>query len=349
MLEEASFWFARMRAPDAEQHRAAFEHWLKLGAAHRGAYNRAGEIFAVGKFLAEEAKGSSANGAEEQPAANDDAPSRWRYAAMVACLFVVVGLGAWFSQGILSSFILPKEQLATVPNTSAVAAADRKVFSTRSGKRDMVRLADGSTVTLEGGSALVALFDSHRRELRLQTGRARFEVAHESRPFIVFAGDGSVTARGTIFDVIVGQDNLVTVRLLRGAVDVERPSGPGSAGKASQPAVTRLAPGEELSFGLAAIPDLTAAPRIRAETSFATPLSTPILKEFDRAPLSEVIAEASRSSGIAIRAGDSGVGSLAVSGRFRVDDPEQVAERLASLFDLKVDHTRQDEIVLRAK
>src|SRR3546814_2073395 len=42
-----------------------------------------------------------------------------------------------------------------------------------------------------------------------------------------------VTARGTVFDVILGKDKRVTVRLLRGAVDVERPQGVKEIGRAS--------------------------------------------------------------------------------------------------------------------
>ena len=45
---EGAQWFARMRAPDAEKRRAEFETWLGATPAHRSAYNRAAEIFAMG-------------------------------------------------------------------------------------------------------------------------------------------------------------------------------------------------------------------------------------------------------------------------------------------------------------
>src|SRR3546814_15175781 len=75
---------------------------------------------------------------------------------------------------------------------------------------------------------------------------ARFDVAHETRPFVVLAGGGSVTARGTIFDVSLDRYERVTVRLLSGAVDVERPR--PIKGTTGRKAVARLEPGETHSF-----------------------------------------------------------------------------------------------------
>lgn len=341
LLEEASLWFARMRGPDAEAYRPDFEAWLKRGAVHPGAYERAGRIFALGRFLAEEEKSSA-----KLEAANDDNRSWWRIAAVAASLLLMVGIGGLFGRGFLTSSSSPQQQIAAA---STATGSDRKTFATDDGRDRTIRLSDGSTVTLAGGSRLSTLFDASKRELRLERGRARFEVAHEpQRAFIVFAGNGSVTARGTIFDVIVHRDNLVTVRLLRGAVDVMRPA--ADAAKAGKDeAVTRLVPGEELSFGLTKMPDLGLSTKSHVDEAFTSSRMPSPFKEFDGAPLSAVIAEANRSAMIPIRVGDPAVGELAVSGRFRVDDPDQVADRLASLFNLKIDRSRRDEIVLRSK
>jgi transmembrane sensor len=343
LLEEASFWFARMRGPDAEQYRADFDAWLALGASHLGAYNRAGEIFALGKFLAE-----SPNAAIDEDEGYGT-PSRWRGIAILASLLMVVGVGAWIGKDSLSSMFGSTREIAVA---SPTAAPDGKPLSTVGGARRSFKLDDGSTVTLAAESVLSTAFDSQRRELRLERGRARFEVAHESRPFVVLAGGGSVTARGTIFDVIINKDSAgggsVTVRLLRGAVDVVRPSETGGVTGDKQ-ATTRLAPGEALSFGDVGMPDLAASTKVPDAVAVATLPEIPAAREFDMAPLSEVIAEANRGSAIPIRVSDPSVGALKVSGRFRVDNPEKVADRLATLFDLEIDRTRQDEIVLRSR
>lgn len=343
LLEEASLWFARMRGPDAERYRADFDAWLALGAAHLGAYNRAGEIFALGKFLAE-----SPNAATDVDDNDNDGyptPSRWRQLALLASFLMIVGFGAWVGRDSLSNIFGRTTEIASV---RPAAAPDGQLFSTVGGMRRSFKLDDGSTVTLDAESVLAAAFDSQRRELRLKQGRARFDVAHETRPFVVLAGGGSVTARGTIFDVILNRDDGVTVRLLRGAVDVERPSKTGGADRDKQ-AITRLAPGEELSFGISGLPDLASATRGRDAVGVASLPDIPAAREFDMAPLSEVIAEANRGSGIPIRVSDPAVGAIKVSGRFRIDNPERVADRLATLFDLEVDRTRQDEILLRPR
>jgi transmembrane sensor len=75
----------------------------------------------------------------------------------------------------------------------------------------------------------------------------------------------------------------------------------------------------------------------------------PLIREYERTPLSAVIAEANRDSATSIRLADPSIGALRVSGRFRVDDAEQVADRLAVLFDLDVERTRSEEITLRKR
>lgn len=337
LLEEASIWFARMRGPDAEQHRAAFEAWLTRGAVHLSAYNRAGEIFALGRFLEHEAQEASR---EEEPR-----PVRWRGYALAASIVLMIGVSTWFGRDLLASLVGLNPGRPAAP----LMASTGTERWTAEGNRRTIRLADGSFVTLDDGSALTAHFNAQRRELRLERGRARFDVAHDGRPFIVFAGDGSVTARGTIFDVIINRDQLVTVRLLRGAVDVERPASGQGKSKAAAQAITRLVPGEILSFGRATIPDLATPAKARGLDAVASMPQIPAVQEFDKATLSAVVAEANRGSTLPIRIADPAVGALTVSGRFRVDDPEQVADRLASLFDLQIDRARQNEIVLRSR
>ena len=55
------------------------------------------------------------------------------------------------------------------------------------------------------------------------------------------------------------------------------------------------------------------------------------------------------SSATSIRLSDPSLGAVRVSGRFRVNDADQVDERLATLFDLEVEKTKPDEITLRKR
>jgi transmembrane sensor len=74
----------------------------------------------------------------------------------------------------------------------------------RSGFGEMldIRLNDGSTVHLNGNSALAVDIDDHQRRLILLDGEAWFEVNPDSaRPFQVQAGPATVTALGTAFNI----------------------------------------------------------------------------------------------------------------------------------------------------
>jgi len=337
-MREASLWFARMRGPDAEEWRPQFEQWLALGASHRGAYNRAGEIFALGRFMAAQD--------EDQTEANDNEESgrHWRWAAIAASLLLTIGIGGWIAKVELPG---TRDTSVQVAQPKVNQAAERQRYATLNGSQRTVRLADGSSVELDADSELFTSFSSDRRELKLERGRARFDVAHEIRPFVVLAGGGSVTARGTVFEVSLESDKRVTVRLLRGAVDVERPT--TIKGTTRPTAVARLEPGETLSFAAITPAVLRSAPG-RAELQPLAPLpDISAVREYERTPLAAVVAEANRDSATAIRLGDPSIGTLRVSGRFRVTDADQVADRLATLFDLEVERTKPDEITLRKR
>jgi len=338
-MREAALWFARMRGPDADGWRPQFEQWLALGASHRGAYNRAGEIFALGRFMA-------AQDEDQVREANDNEASghRWRWTAVAASLLLTIGIGAWIAK---VEFPAARDAQVQVAQPRVDQAVERQRYATLNGSRRTVRLADGSSVELGADSELFTSFSPDRRELRLERGRARFNVAHEARPFVVLAGGGSVTARGTVFEVSLESNERVTVRLLRGAIDVERPS--TAKGTAGPTAVARLEPGETLSFAVITPAVLRSAPGEAGLQPLAPAQEISPVREYERTPLASVVAEANRDSATAIRLGDPSIGTLRVSGRFRVDDADQVADRLATLFDLEVERTKPDEITLRKR
>lgn len=94
------------------------------------------------------------------------------------------------------------------------------------GGRYQVNLADGSRVTLNADSKLrfpVAFTDS-TREIYLQ-GEAYFEVAHDSKPFIVNGENIDVQVLGTSFNVSDYQNERnATTTLVEGSVKLRSPS-----------------------------------------------------------------------------------------------------------------------------
>lgn len=307
---EAATWFARMRGPDAETQRPAFEAWLAQGAEKRGAYNRAAEIFAMGKLLAEAAPIPPRR------------PAKVRAATLVLCAVGAVAAGGWA----LMQTIPPPNQ----PQQLVAGNAERReMFATTVGETRAIRLPDGSMLALGSDSRIGIKFDQAGRRLRLLKGKARFKVAHEPRPFVVFAGGGSVTARGTIFDVTLTQAGRVDVRLFEGKIDVALPHQ-----LRQTPVVRRLRPGDRIAFTVPA-------------TNAASPAPVAaVVHDYQGITVAALIAEANRGADRPIRLADPALGEKRVSGRFRIDDTALLAERLAALFDGKVEFGDKREILL---
>jgi transmembrane sensor len=327
MREDAAIWFARMRGPDAGSDRAAFEAWLAGSPLHRDAYNRIAEVFSLGKGLRPRTAPDVS-----QPLSVKSPSGAW--AAAILALMVVVGGGAWS---------LSQRRDIVAPQTAMMTRQDRappsERYATRIGQIHHYRLPDGSLITLDTDSQIAIVFDKDKRALQLLRGRARFDVAHELRPFVVTAGAGTVTAHGTLFDIRLQAHDAVSVRLLRGAIDVALPNPAGMLQK--RVLRERLLPGQQLIF------DASALSRPRLAVAPADARWPEATLDCDHQPLSAVAVEANRYATTQIELADTPISNLRVSGSFRIDEPDILAERLATLFDLRVDKSVPGRLVLR--
>ncbi|MFN3945627.1 MAG: FecR family protein [Allosphingosinicella sp.] len=331
LMREAAAWFARMRGPDADASRPEFEAWLRRGALHRGAYNRASEIFAMGKLLS------------DAPGAGHGAARPRRLAPALMGLVAVAALGG------LAIHLAPVSRDGGQADSASAPAAQeqRRRLASNAGEVRSLLLADGSRIVLAPGTVVEARLGASERRLDLLQGRARFDVFREARPFNVHAGGGTVTARGTIFDVEMSPANGVTVRLIEGAVDVALPASAETPGPG--PAVRRLRPGEALTFATRPPAGRPAAP---PETPAATAAAYPLMdaaRDYDRVSVAELVAAANAASATPILLGDPAIGARRVSGHFRVDDTTLLAERLAILFGLEADRGNPAHILLRRR
>jgi transmembrane sensor len=196
-------------------------------------------------------------------------------------------------------------------------------------------LPDGSEVTLDTESRLTILYTDNERRLRLDSGRARFRVAHgDPRAFLVEAGTTEVVAHGTIFDVDVAGAR-VAVSLLEGSVEV-RPQAAASAPISS--ATTHLEPGQRLVV----VPSSAPQPLKSEEQRWTSGMLS-----FEDAELGEVIAAANRYSEVKIMLADPAIGRLRFSGTFDPREPDAFAQSLASLFHLRLDRDTDGTIHLR--
>lgn len=140
-------------------------------------------------------------------------PAVWIAAAAAACLLLV-----------------------TMPAMLKRIGAD---YATSTAESRTVSLADGTRVQLAPDSAFSASLTAQGRIIKMSSGRAFFDVAKDAaRPFVVQAGNVSITVLGTAFDVRVS-DEAVAVAVQHGRVGVQRPH---------EQAEERLLPGDQVTI-----------------------------------------------------------------------------------------------------
>jgi len=317
----AAEWFARMRGPDAERHRAEFDPWYRADSAHAAAYDRMGLRWDQGGLVGHTPSGQARQGLPEATARRFPL----RALALAASVAAILILGA--------VLLSARGTLPGGDPGAQIAASD--TLQTPRGDIRRVTLADGSVITLDSDSRIAIAFTPGERRLRLIAGRARFEVAHDTgRPFIVAAGGGEVVATGTQFDVsLIG--GRPRVRLIEGSVEVRRPKS-GAAGDAAPPPVL-LKPGQMALVDTPAPPE--AAPAA-GERWVSGTLS------FENASLESVLAEANRYTARQVRLGDPSLDRLRFTGGFRAGDPDQLTQALASGFALRVRSDPEGDLVL---
>jgi len=298
---EASEWLARLRG-GSRQDQQAFEDWYCANPEHADAYDRVLANWETMERLA-------------RPSAR---PARSRYhwiygiAAVAAVLVLSVGLGTHH---------IPKP---------AAGAAD-VAMSTRVGEIRTVALPDGSHVTLDTQSAIRTDFGTAHRHVRLVRGRAHFDVANESRPFVIETGTTSVSADGAIVDVSFIDDR-TDVGVIRGTANL-RPL-------LHDTALVRLDAGTTLRSGR----DGPLGPS-HAYPPAATRWTTGMLS-FENADLASVVAIANRYNYTRIVLAGPSLGDLKFTGTVKARDPAGITHMMAAMFGLHLDTTDPTRLVL---
>lgn len=306
---DAAEWCVRMHGDEAEQHREAFEGWLRRGALHRQAYNRIEEVYLLGSRVRRD-RVAPATSLETA------APSPRHKARMVAAASLVAAAAAL---GLTVLHEVPRGR-SSVPTEVAEELRTATRIETAASPQ-LVELADGSRVSLAPASTILVSLTSDRRQLSLVTGRARFVVARERRPFTVAAGGGLITATGTLFEITISAA-AVDVHLLKGRITVAYPMRPGS----SAGPLRHMLAGEHVSFSPEGAND--AATSRRGEAQAKT--------------VGELIALANRASGgkLRIELANPTIAAIRLGGVFEAHDPTVTATRLADMLGLALDRSR---------
>jgi transmembrane sensor len=196
-----------------------------------------------------------------------------------------------------------------------------------------VTLTDGSIVELGSGSSVSVEYTPDERRLYLQQGEAVFTVAkNPKRPFVVHAGNGSVTAVGTVFNVRKSAAN-VEVRVLEGTVAV-RPAleHTGRAGRSpNTQQVALVTAGRTTRYSAAGY----IAPVVEADVHHGLDWRVGVLTMVDW-PIEDVIEELNRYLADEITIGDEGVGAMRFTGTVYPDQVDAWLEGLQEGYPIEV-------------
>ena len=299
----AADWLALARSGRLTPAQAReLEAWLAADVEHRLAYQSMQDTW---RLFGELEDDPAVMEVREWARKRYNRPVQMRFAAAIAAAAVLAG--GWWTWWASTPAPLPPEIVAAAAENPAQA------ISTGVGQTTTASLFDGSVVTLDTDSSLVAREVGGIRLVELKKGRAFFKVAHDaSRPFKVLAAGRTVTATGTAFSVRA-EPGAYQVTLVEGSVTVESPRG-------------RILPGQEkkLTPGWSLKADAgggLAVERINvtADTSWRTGRLT-----FQDEPLGQAAAEMNRYSKRKLVV-DPGVAATPILGVFPSGDVEAFA------------------------
>jgi transmembrane sensor len=231
-LEIASDWLLRIQAGSLDSEELA--QWLEWydDSANRNAFEKIQATFESIHGLPATERSALASRLDDPPESrllvppsSWSSPRAWAPVFTIALAFIV-GVVIWQLRG----------------NRTIETSA----FKTERAIHRDISLADGSRIRLGAKSQLFVNFTSQTRYLVLEGGEAFFDVAKDSkRPFLVQAGEVTIRAVGTEFNVRRVMDQTI-VAVTEGAVDVLQPRQTATPNPSK---AIHLVAGEQVSIG----------------------------------------------------------------------------------------------------
>ncbi len=297
----AADWVVRLAAEQLSSHQQAqLDAWVAADPRHQGALLRAQAVWQDIDRL------SSLHGRIEVDAVSAPAhrfiPTDWRYAAAFL-VAILIAAGAWWK-----THPRPPVQMTAI------------------GEMRQVVLPEGSILTLNTDSKAMIAFDEDRRRVTLEKGEASFKVAHDARrPFVVEAGNTTIKAVGTAFDVRIARGG-INIIVTEGVVDLQ--TGPTAASPPRR--VTKNTAAQIPSNGPLTLSEL---PDHAAEKDLAWQSG---LLVFEGESLATAAAEFSRYSPRPIRISGSRLAARPIFGVFKTHDAAAFAKAAAATLGARV-------------
>ena len=330
---QASEWLVLLDSGDATaDDRKRFEEWLRESPVHRAEFAELKETWGRLTTMGERVRAgdyveADPDGLLERLEGIGREKRRPRTAAWAVAAAVVVAavLGALL--------ILPDPAEPPVPYTTGV------------GEHQTVSLPDGSTVDLNTSTELLVEYTDRQRQIAMLQGEAFFDVAgNESRPFVVVAGHGAIRAVGTGFAVRLKSQDLVSVTVTEGIVEVTHAEiSPPGASQAAEPPPT-LRAGQRAEYDRQ---DTRIEAVAEGEVERAQAWRRGLLI-FENSSLAEVIDEVHRYTETRLILADPELGELRLGGTFRAGRVEALLEVLEKGLGIEVNREQPNVVMLHA-
>lgn len=327
-LEQATQWFLRVRSEDARvEDLPELKRWIDSDPRNEQAYRQVAAAW--------EGIGAHAAAPEVMVARRNALDDAHRAASLRR------SVREWFSRPVA----LAASICVVLLSTALYFYLQQGVYSTGIGEQRALRLDDGSVVTLDAKSRVRVAYGDGVRLLMLERGRARFDVARDPvRPFRVQAGDQTIVAHGTQFNV-ERVANTVLVTLLEGRIAV---TGIATASQSVPEEKAIATPVVELTAGqgltVQANGRATMVPKVDVEQATAWQSGRLF---FDNEPLASAAERVNRYSKLQIEVSPSAA-NLEVSGVFTAGDADAFVEAVSTYFPVRVERTGATGIQLTA-
>lgn len=352
--EIAADWLAQREEGLSPTQAHEFERWRRLDPRHAAAVTRLEQACALLEKMP--LVRAELQPVIEFPHARGPGALSGKSARRVPLRRLIVGMAAVAAVGALGWWQWAQPERDATHYTTSASGYER------------VTLADGSLLELNASTEVQVNFTPHERRIRLTAGEAYFSVAHDTdRPFVVGAGDVSVRAFGTAFNVRLSAA-VLEVLVTEGRVSVAMPGGgerkpddggqkpeAGSRGSglASGRGFTTLVANERLL-----IPTVVAR---SASVAVAPPAIERVAPEairealawqerklvFAETPLREVVAQFNRRNRLQLVIGDTALAERLVGGTFAADNVEAFIRLIEGSGTVAVERRGEFEIVLR--
>ena len=243
--------------------------------------------------------------------------------------------------------------LAIVSIAAYLFSPSPSEYLTRTGESRVIRLDDGSTVTMNTQTQVRVWYTHNLRDLQLREGEALFTVAHDpNRPFRVHVGRTIVEAVGTEFSVLKDKhgtrvsvvegrvkifDNQGAAPLILnpnavawtevGAADFQRPMTPIPVGANEEARITEHGEGSA-DFEV----DRHEADPQDIQRRLAWTNGQLI---FDNTTLEEAVSEFNRYNRRKLAIGDPDIAAVRIGGAFRSTNIDDLVIELNSLFGIR--------------